>query len=167
MVAFGQPYGGNGRRRASGCSAEDGKELVTYAYQYDREGNRILTDTATPESKYTYEYCRPCSTDDSGDGSSARRDREAEAVEQVLATDDCAGGALWGLGDQPRTIRDVVFIIEALTNHVEHVGCGAASVEISVVRASADLIDTEAATALLSSTAVCIMEAFDLWHSDC
>ena len=110
MVAFGRQYRGSGNRRnpQGGAPTRADKERLseeTYAYQYDREGNRIPTSTVAQKTQYTYDYSnyQPRPTDDISGGSSARRHLEAEAVEQVLATDD--GGVFWGLPDQEGTIR--------------------------------------------------------------
>ena len=175
MVAFGRQYRGGGNRRnpQGGAPTRADKSSVsarTYAYQYDREGNRIPTSTVAQKTQYTYDYSnyQPRPTDDISGGTDACRYLEAEAVEQVLATDD--GGGLWGLPDQEGTIRDVVNICEALMNHVEHVGFGAprAGSEPLMVWAGNEPIDRADAAAGLSNRAiVCIMEAFDLWSSAC
>ena len=44
----------------------------------------------------------------------------AKAVDQVLATDNCAGSVLWGLADQEGTIRDVVNNSGTLVTHVKY-----------------------------------------------
>ena len=175
MVAFGRQYRGSGNRRnpQEGAPTRADKGLLsdgTYACQYDQEGNRIPTSTVAQKTQYTYDYFdyQPCPSDDIAGGTSAYRYLEAEAVEQVLATDD--GDVLWGLPDHEGTIREVVNICEALMNHVEHVGFGAptAGAEILMVWAGNKPIDrADAAAALSSSALVCIMEAFDLWSSVC
>ena len=89
MVAFGPQYRGD--RRGSGYRA--GRELAsdgTYA-RYDNEGNRVPTSTVLEEFTYDYAFHQPRPTNDIGGGTSG---------DQVLASDDCAGGGPWGLPDQ-------------------------------------------------------------------
>jgi len=124
IVTYTYDFAGRMIRRGLDDDGSAGSDAMTYTYTvYD--GQNVYLVVTDPNA-----LANPGSNNSAA---VSQRDLYAQAVDQILATDDCSGmvaGVLWGLGDNQGTPRDVVKYDTTqaegvLVNHVQFDSFGA------------------------------------------